>query len=435
MKQTIGIDPGFRTGCKVSVMDNTGKFLEYHTIFPFESNYRKTEAEKILVTLIEKYKIELIAIGNGTAGRESDEFVTEILSSRHSISSRNGMSVNPIKVIVNESGASIYSASKVANEEFPDLDLTVRGAISIGRRLQDPLAELVKIDPKSLGVGQYQHDVDQKLLKKKLDETVESCVNYVGVDLNTASKELLSYVSGISPNIAKNIVEWRNSTGAFSSRKELMKVPKFGPKAFELSAGFLRIRNGKNPLDNTGVHPESYYIVENIAKDLEKTVQDLTKTPEVLEKIILNKYIDEKVGIPTLTDIINELRKPGRDPREVFKYATFTDGINDVKDVRVGMELEGIITNITNFGAFVDIGVHQDGLIHVSQISDRFIRNPAEVVKVGQIVNVTVLEVNEKLKRISLTLKRKNPGEVKKKVIENPIVKDFSVNDLKNKFK
>jgi uncharacterized protein len=345
------------------------------------------------------------------------------------------MSVNPIKVIVNESGASIYSASKVANEEFPDLDLTVRGAISIGRRLQDPLAELVKIDPKSLGVGQYQHDVDQKLLKKKLDETVESCVNYVGVDLNTASKELLSYVSGISPNIAKNIVEWRNSTGAFSSRKELMKVPKFGPKAFELSAGFLRIRNGKNPLDNTGVHPESYYIVENIAKDFEKTVQDLTKTPEVLEKIILNKYIDEKVGIPTLTDIINELRKPGRDPREVFKYATFTDGINDVKDVRVGMELEGIITNITNFGAFVDIGVHQDGLIHVSQISDRFIRNPAEVVKVGQIVNVTVLEVNEKLKRISLTLKRKNPGEVKKKVIENPIVKDFSVNDLKNKFK
>ena len=397
MKPTLSIDPGFRTGCKVSVIDSTGKFLEYQTIFPFQSVTRKIEAEDIITHMIEKYNIELIAIGNGTAGRETDEFVSSILAK---------LVRKTVKVIVNESGASIYSASIVANEEFPDLDLTVRGAISIGRRLQDPLAELVKIDAKSIGVGQYQHDVDQKLLKKKLDETVVSCVNYVGVDLNTASKELLSYVSGINANIAKNIVEWRNNNGAFQSRKQLMKVAKFGPKAFELSAGFLRIRNAKNPLENTGVHPESYYIVEQIAKDTNVTIEEISQKPDIINNINLNKYVNDKVGIPTLLDIVSELSKPGRDPREVFQYATFTEGVKEISDLKAGMELEGIVTNITNFGAFVDIGVHQDGLIHISEMADRFVRNPAEIVKVGQIVKATVLEVNEKLKRVSLSLKK-----------------------------
>jgi len=398
MKPTMGIDPGFRTGCKVSVMDDTGKFLEYHTIFPLASNSQKVQAEGIIKFLIEKYKIELIAIGNGTAGRETDEFISALLKN---------LDKKPVKVIVNESGASIYSASKVANEEFPDLDLTVRGAISIGRRLQDPLAELVKIDPKSIGVGQYQHDVDQKLLKKKLDETIISCVNYVGVDLNTASKELLSYVSGITAATAKNIVEWRNNNGAFRNRKQLIKVPKFGPKAFELSAGFLRIRNGENPLDNTAVHPESYYIVEIIAGDLNKTINNITKIPEELSGIDLKKYVNEKTGLPTLKDIILELKKPGRDPRDEFKYATFSDGVKEIKDLRIGMVLEGIVTNITNFGAFVDIGVHQDGLVHISELADRFVKNPAEVVKVGQVVKATVLDVNEKLKRVNLSLRNR----------------------------
>lgn len=425
MKPTIGIDPGFRTGCKVSVMDSTGKFLEYHTIFPFENN-RKSDAERIIKALIVKYNIELIAIGNGTAGRETDEFVTNLLKE---------VNPKPVKVLVNESGASIYSASKVANEEFPELDLTVRGAISIGRRLQDPLAELVKIDPKSIGVGQYQHDVDQNLLKKKLDETVVSCVNYVGVDLNTASKELLSYVSGLNSGIAKNIIEWRNENGAFSSRKELLKVGKFGPKAFELSAGFLRIRNGKNPLDNTAVHPESYYIVENIAKDLNKPIKDLTLFPQLVENIDLNKYVNDKVGLPTLADIVTELRKPGRDPREVFSYASFSEGITKISDLKNGMELEGVITNITNFGAFVDIGVHQDGLVHISEMADKFVKNPADIVKVGQIVKVTVVEVNEGLKRISLSMRNPKNLSTKKMVEEFKSEKKHSLDDLKGRFR
>jgi uncharacterized protein len=315
------------------------------------------------------------------------------------------MDRKPIKVMVNESGASIYSASEVAIAEFPDLDITVRGAVSIGRRLQDPLAELVKIDPKSIGVGQYQHDVDQKLLKKKLDETVESCVNYVGVDLNTASKELLTFVSGMTATVAKNIVNYRNENGAFKNRRQLLKVPKLGPKAFEQAAGFLRIRGGENPLDNTAVHPESYPVVEAIAKDLDLPLTGITQISEKIKTVNIKKYVTEKVGEPTLRDIISELEKPGRDPRAEFKYATFQAGIKEISDLQVGMELEGIITNVANFGAFVDVGVHQDGLVHVSQLADRFVDDPKQIVKVGQVVKVRVLEVNEKLKRVSLTMK------------------------------
>ncbi|MCP6757949.1 MAG: RNA-binding transcriptional accessory protein [Fischerella sp. CENA71] len=396
MKPTMAIDPGFRTGCKVAIMDETGKFLEYQAVFPHQAAEQRLKAAQTLKNLIEKYKIELIAIGNGTASRETDEFVAQVLQS---------LERKPIKVIVNESGASIYSASKVAAQEFPDLDVTVRGAISIGRRLQDPLAELVKIDPKSIGVGQYQHDVDQKLLKKKLDETVESCVNYVGVDLNTASKELLTFVSGISPTVANNIVTYRNQNGAFKNRRELLKVPKLGPKAFEQAAGFLRIRNGKNPLDNTAVHPESYAVVEAIAHDLGVNLQKVTEIAEKLNKANLKKYVTETVGEPTLRDILKELEKPGRDPRAEFKYATFQEGIKEISDLKEGMELEGIVTNVANFGAFVDIGVHQDGLVHISQLADRFVDDPKKIVKVGQVVKVRVMEVNEKLKRISLSMK------------------------------
>ncbi|PLZ23394.1 RNA-binding transcriptional accessory protein [Fischerella thermalis WC542] len=396
MKPTMAIDPGFRTGCKVAILNETGKFLEYQAVFPHQAAEQRLKAAQILKNLIEKYKIELIAIGNGTASRETDEFVAEVLRT---------LERKPIKVIVNESGASIYSASKVAAQEFPDLDVTVRGAISIGRRLQDPLAELVKIDPKSIGVGQYQHDVDQKLLKKKLDETVESCVNYVGVDLNTASKELLTFVSGITPTVANNIVTYRNQNGAFKNRRELLKVPKLGPKAFEQAAGFLRIRNGKNPLDNTAVHPESYAVVEAIAKDLNVPLQQVTQIAEKLKKANLKKYVTATVGEPTLRDILKELEKPGRDPRAEFKYATFQEGIKEISDLKVGMELEGIVTNVANFGAFVDIGVHQDGLVHISQLADRFVDDPKKIVKVGQVVKVRVMEVNEKLKRIGLSMK------------------------------
>ncbi|HEY9695730.1 MAG TPA: Tex family protein [Trichocoleus sp.] len=401
MKPTLAVDPGFRTGCKVSVLDQTGKFLEYQTIFPHQAAAQRVQAGNTLKTLIEKYHVELIAIGNGTAGRETDEFVAEVLQS---------LERKPVKVMVNESGASIYSASPVAIEEFPEFDITVRGAISIGRRLQDPLAELVKIDPKSIGVGQYQHDVDQKLLKKKLDETVESCVNYVGVDLNMASKQLLSYVSGISATVANNIVAYRNQNGVFRDRKELLKVTKLGPKAFEQAAGFLRIRDGKNPLDNTAVHPESYAVVERIAADLQVPLTQITEVADRVKKADLKKYVTDKVGEPTLRDILAELEKPGRDPRAEFKYATFKEGIKEISDLKPDMELEGVVTNVANFGAFVDIGVHQDGLIHVSQLADRFVSDPKQIVKVGQVVKVRVLEVNEQLKRISLSMKSVGSG-------------------------
>ncbi|MBW4427987.1 MAG: RNA-binding transcriptional accessory protein [Nostoc desertorum CM1-VF14] len=396
MKPTLAIDPGFRTGCKVAVLDQTGKFLEYQAVFPHQATEQRAKAAQTVKNLIEKYKIELIAIGNGTASRETEEFVTQVLET---------IERKPVKVMVNESGASIYSASIVALEEFPDLDITVRGAISIGRRLQDPLAELVKIDPKSIGVGQYQHDVDQKLLKKKLDETVESCVNYVGVDLNMASKELLTSVSGITATVANNVVAYRNQNGAFKNRRQLLKVPKLGPKAFEQAAGFLRIRGGDNPLDNTAVHPESYSVVEAIASDLNVPLNQVTQIAEKLKKTNLKKYVTDSVGEPTLRDILSELEKPGRDPRAEFKYATFREGIKEIRDLKVGMELEGMVTNVANFGAFVDIGVHQDGLVHISQLADRFVDDPKKVVKVGQVVKVQVLEINEKLKRISLSMK------------------------------
>jgi protein Tex len=425
MKPTLAIDPGIRTGCKISILDQTGKFLENHTIFIHQSDSQRQQAVKTLQRLITQYKIELIAIGNGTGSRETDEFVGSAIVP---------LEKKPIKVMVNESGASIYSASEVAIREFPSLDVTVRGAISIGRRLQDPLAELVKIDPKSIGVGQYQHDVDQKLLKRKLDETVESCVNYVGVDLNTASQELLTFVSGMSATVAKNLVTYRNENGAFKNRRQLLKVPKLGPKAFEQAAGFLRIRGGENLLDNTAVHPESYGVVEAIAKDLNVSLKDITQLSQKVKNIDLKKYVTEKIGEPTLRDIIKELEKPGRDPRDEFKYATFKEGINEISDLKEGMELEGIITNVANFGAFVDIGVHQDGLVHISQLADRFIDDPKQVVKVGQVVKVRVLEVNEKLKRISLSMRSSDAPTNNPKPRNQQYERGATLADLKAKF-
>ena len=400
MKPTLAIDPGFRTGCKVAVIDQTGQFLHYEAVFPHQAVAQREKAAQTLKQLIQIHQIELIAIGNGTAGRETDAFVAEILKT---------LPQKPVKVMVNEAGASVYSASKVAIAEFPDLDVTVRGAISIGRRLQDPLAELVKIDPKSIGVGQYQHDVDQKRLKQKLEETVESCVNYVGVDLNTASQELLTYVSGITPAIANNIVAYRNQNGIFRDRKTLLKVAKLGPKAFEQAAGFLRIRNGKNPLDNTAVHPESYSIVKTMLKDLNVDLatvsSDATPLQSLGQRVNLKRYITDEVGEPTLRDIFQELEKPGRDPRAQFVSAQFREDIQTLSDLQLGMTLEGVVTNVANFGAFVDIGVHQDGLVHVSQLADRFVKDPKQVVKVGQVVKVRVLEVDEGLKRISLSMR------------------------------
>lgn len=429
MKPTLGVDPGFRTGCKVVAIDETGKFLEYQTVFPHQSAGERERAATTVRRLIDSYNIELVAIGNGTAGRETDEFVQELIAS---------MSRRPVTVMVNESGASIYSASPVAIEEFPDKDITVRGAVSIARRLQDPLAELVKIDPKSIGVGQYQHDVDQRLLKKKLDETVESCVNFVGVDLNLASKELLGYVAGISPSVAKNIVVYRNDNGAFRNRRQLLKVPKLGPKAFEQAAGFLRIRGGENPLDGTAVHPESYHVVEKIAADVGVPVQSITQDSTRLQDVDLRKFVTDTIGEPTLRDIVAELQKPGRDPRAEFRYATFKEGVKELKDLREGMELEGVVTNVANFGAFVDVGVHQDGLVHVSQLADRFVNDPKEVVKVGQIVKVRVLEVNEKLKRIGLSMKSQNGGASRGRRAETSAAaapkREYTLDDLKSKF-
>jgi protein Tex len=410
MKPTLAIDPGFRSGCKVAVLSETGKYLAYEAVFPHQAANQRQQA----ANTVKKYNIQLIAIGNGTAGRETDQFVIELLAE---------IEPKPVKVMVNESGASIYSASEVAISEFPDLDITVRGAISIGRRLQDPLAELVKIDPKSIGVGQYQHDVDQKLLRKKLDDTVESCVNFVGVDLNTASKELLTFVSGLTPAVANNIIAYRNENGAFKNRKQLLKVAKLGPKAYEQAAGFLRIRDGENPLDNTAVHPESYGILGAIAKDTNIPLTEPTRLALELKQTDLKKYITEAIGEPTLRDIISELEKPGRDPRAEFKYATFKEGISELKDLEVGMELEGTVTNVANFGAFVDIGVHQDGLVHISQLADTFVSDPNQVVKVGQVVKVRVLEVNAQLKRVSLTMKVGAVNSIDGRVAEKPAVR------------
>ena len=392
-KRTMAIDPGFRTGCKVVCLDEQGKLLEYTAIFPHTGAGQAKEAEKTTEFLFKKYNIEAIAIGNGTAGRETEVFV------------RNLNLPGAAIVMVNESGASIYSASDVAREEFPDKDVTVRGAVSIGRRLMDPLAELVKIDPKSIGVGQYQHDVDQTKLQTSLDDTVMSCVNAVGVELNTASKQILAYVSGLGPQLAQNIVSYRDENGAFKQRSELKKVPRLGDKAFEQAAGFLRIRDAKDPLDTSGVHPERYSLVEQMAKDLKCSVKDLMSDDKLRKSIPLQKYISADAGLPTLNDIMAELAKPGRDPREQFEAFSFTDGVNSINDLKIGMKLPGIVTNITNFGAFVDIGVHQDGLVHLSQITNRFIKDANEVLKVQQKVEVTVTEVDVNRKRISLSMK------------------------------
>ncbi|MBP3943221.1 RNA-binding transcriptional accessory protein [Sphingobacteriaceae bacterium WQ 2009] len=392
-KRLLAIDPGFRTGCKTVCLDEQGTLLENTAIFPHTGAGNAAEAARTVRYLVEKYAIQAIAIGNGTAGRETEDFIKNLKLSQVTI------------VMVNESGASIYSASETAREEFPDQDITVRGAVSIGRRLMDPLAELVKIDPKSIGVGQYQHDVDQQKLQTALDDTVISCVNAVGVELNTASKQILAYVSGLGPSLAQQIITYRNANGPFSTRKELKKVPRLGDKAFEQAAGFLRIRHAKNPLDASAVHPERYALVEQMAKDLQVEVIDLLKDASLREAIPLKNYISDTVGLPTLTDIISELAKPGLDPREQFEAFSFTEGVNSITDLRIGMQLPGIVTNITNFGAFVDIGVHQDGLVHLSQLSNRFISDPNEVVKVSQKVQVTVTEVDEKRSRIALSMK------------------------------
>ena len=394
-KRVMAIDPGFRTGCKVVCMDSQGKLLHNDTIYPHEPQNQKEKAAKIIRNLYEQFQVEVIAVGNGTAGKETEGFIRSL-----------NLSGDNVVVMVNESGASVYSASEVAKKEFPDYDLTIRGAVSIGRRLMDPLAELVKIEPKSIGVGQYQHDVNQKLLKEKLDDVVMSCVNMVGVELNTASKQLLSYVSGLGSKRAQNIVDYRDENGPFKSRKELNEVPGLGPKAFEQAAGFLRIRDGENPLDASAVHPESYHIVETMAKDLKCSVKDLMRDESLRKKIDLHKYVRDKVGLPTLNDIISELAKPGRDPRDKFEIFSFAEAINTMEDLKVGMKLPGIVTNITNFGAFVDIGVHQDGLVHKSELADKFVKNPAEVVKLQQKVTVTVLDVDIPRKRISLSMKK-----------------------------
>ena len=393
-KRVMGIDPGFRTGCKVVCLDAQGNLLHHEAIFPHPPINHRMQATIHLQEMLKKYQVEAIAIGNGTASRETKEFVAEVLTESA-----------PAVYVVSEDGASVYSASKVARDEFPDEDVTVRGAVSIGRRLMDPLAELVKIDPKSIGVGQYQHDVDQTQLKQSLDQTVESCVNMVGVNLNTASQHLLTYVSGLGPTLAQNIVDYRKENGAFTSRAQLKKVPRLGPSAYQQCAGFLRIPAAKNPLDNSAVHPESYAVVEQMAKDCHCTVSDLINKKELREQIDIHRYVTAEVGLPTLTDIMKELEKPGRDPREQIEEFEFDSSVQTVEDLREGMELPGIVTNITNFGAFVDVGVHQDGLVHVSQLADRYVSDPTQVVHLHQHVRVRVIGVDLRRNRISLSMK------------------------------
>jgi protein Tex len=434
-KNVLALDPGFRTGCKLVCLDQQGKLLHFEAIYPNEPQRDRVKSGAVIKQLVEKFNIEAIAIGNGTASRETEAFVKSI-----------GLPNRVMIVMVNESGASVYSASEVARDEFPDQDVTVRGAVSIGRRLMDPLAELVKIDPKSIGVGQYQHDVDQAKLKQGLDDVVMSCVNSVGVEVNTASKELLSYVSGLSPALARNIIEFRNQNGPFKDRSGLMKVPRLGEKVFEQAAGFLRIHDSENPLDSSAVHPESYGVVQKMAADLGCSVKDLMSSAELTKQLDLKKYVTPKFGIPTLTDILKELEKPGRDPREAFEVFSFTEGVNEIADLKIGMKLPGIVTNVTNFGAFVDIGVHQDGLVHISHISDKFIKDPKEAVTVQQKVMVTVVEVDVPRKRIGLSMKSDpfaQPGETPQKgnrpKQNKPKEKELSMEEklamLVNKFK
>ena len=413
-KRVLGIDPGFRTGCKVVCLDAQGNLLHHDVIMPHPPVNKRTEAAITLQRLIQKFQIEAISIGNGTASRETDSFVKDVLGGKYDIAVDTKKATaksgdlnlpTPQVFVVSEAGASVYSASKVARDEFPDEDVTVRGAVSIGRRLMDPLAELVKIDPKSIGVGQYQHDVDQTKLKHSLDQTVESCVNLVGVDLNTASQHLLMYVSGLGATLAKNIIDYRREHGAFTSRAQLLKVPRLGPSAYQQCAGFLRIHNAKNPLDGTAVHPESYPIVQQMAKDQNCTVADLIQNKEKRDMLELNRYVTAEVGMPTLTDIMAELEKPGRDPRQQLEAFEFDKNVSTIDDLVEGMVLPGIVTNITNFGAFVDIGVHHDGLVHISQMANRRIAHPLDVVKLHQHVQVRVTEVDHRRQRISLSMK------------------------------
>ncbi len=413
-KATIGLDPGLRTGVKVAVVDATGKVVDHDTIYPTPPQNRLAESAKVITALILKHNVELISIGNGTGSRETDKFVGDMIKANPALKKVQ-------KIMVNEAGASIYSASELAAKEFPDLDVTIRGAVSIARRLQDPLAELVKIEPKSIGVGQYQHDVNQTQLARALDATVEDCVNSVGVDLNMASVPLLTRVSGLNNTIANNIVSYRNENGAFASRKELKKVPRLGEKTFEQAAGFLRIHNAENPLDASSVHPEAYGVVKEIAKQSARDIKSLIGDGSFLKAVNAAQYATESVGEITIKDILTELEKPGRDPRPEFKFATFMDGVEEIKDLRLNMVLEGVITNVTNFGAFVDVGVHQDGLVHISAMSDTFIKDPREVVKAGDIVKVKVMEVDAARKRIALSMRmsddaneqaeQKTPGE------------------------
>ncbi len=393
-KRILALDPGFRSGAKLVCLDSMGQLLEHCVIYPTTSQKQSEEAAKKVRELCQRFKIEAIAIGNGTAGRETESFVRELK-----------LATTITVAMVNEAGASIYSASEIAREEFPDLDLTVRGAISIGRRLQDPLSELVKIDAKAIGVGQYQHDLDQKRLQNRLAEVVSSCVNSVGVEINSASPALLTYVAGLNPTLAHNIVKYRRENGSFGARRELLKVPRLGPKAFEQAAGFLRIQNATNPLDSSAVHPENYALVEKMAKDCGGTLKALLTSEKLRQEIVIENYLSDKIGRPTLEDIMTELARPGRDPRQEFEAFSFQEGINKVEDLKEGMRLNGLVTNITKFGAFVDIGVHQDGLVHISQLADRFVRDPAEVVKLGQAVSVSVLNLDLERQRIALSMK------------------------------
>lgn len=402
-KRVLAIDPGFRTGCKVVCLDAQGKLLQFEAIFPNEPQKKVAESGAVIKHLVDKHNIEAIAIGNGTASRETEDFVRNL-----------GLPSSVTIVMVNESGASIYSASEIARNEFPDQDVTVRGAVSIGRRLMDPLAELVKIDPKSIGVGQYQHDVDQSALKHSLDDVVMSCVNAVGVEVNTASEQLLTYVAGLGPQLAKNIVEYRNQNGPFTNRAAIKNVQRLGEKAFEQAAGFLRIKGAANPLDDSAVHPEAYNLVKKMAKDLNCEVKDLIRDASLRAKIDLKQYVTDTIGLPTLKDILAELAKPGRDPRDKFEAFSFAEGVNHIEDLRIGMKIPGIVTNVTNFGAFVDVGVHQDGLVHISQLADHYISNPADVVAVQQKVMVTVTEVDVARKRISLSMKGEAKPQTKK---------------------
>jgi uncharacterized protein len=423
----LALDPGIRTGCKIAVVDDTGKFLEHSVIYPFQPRNDEAGSRQTLASLIGRHNVQAIAIGNGTASRESDAFVRAFLRD-------TGLS-KIFSVSVSESGASVYSASDLARQEFPDLDLTVRGAISIARRLQDPLAELVKVDPKAIGVGQYQHDVDQRRLKQSLEATVESCVNRVGVDLNTASWALLRYVAGITERTALHIMQYRNEHGRFRSRLDLRAVPGFGPKTFEQAAGFLRIRGGDQPLDMTAVHPESYPVVEKMAASLGATVADLIAKPELIEKVKLEGFTTESVGMYTLGDIREELRKPGRDPRDKFVAPHWREDVKELADLQPGMVVEGVVTNVTRFGAFVDVGVHQDGLIHMSELANRYVKDASEVVKVGQIVKAQVLGVDLKAKRIALSMKALQAPAARSKPQPKKLSLEDQVANLQSRFR